>query len=184
MENGTKLTNLTEIVFPVFRLGDEKPLTLEGVTLYYRQYLEEDGEDVKEVYRVVDDKNVEGATLSLRRLKLMKDGVKLKKLNRAMFFLSDFIKLSNPKSWFIDSNGNIFQHKKSRTLKLVFKKIKRIIRIPTGGVLIEAEGVPGRHKTLYTPPLTNKYAGFLLDGMGFILYGTYEQEHKPTRRMI
>lgn len=179
----TKLTDLTQIVFPVFRLGDEKPITLEGVTLYYRQYLEED-DNIKEVYRIVDDKNVEGATLSIRRLKLLQDGVKLKKLNRAMFFLSDFIKLSNPQSWFIDSEGTIFQHKKSKSLKLIFKKIKRIIRIPTGGVLLEVDGIPGRFKTLYTPPPTNKYAGMLVNGMGYILYGTYETELKPTRRMI
>lgn len=170
---------MNQISFPVYRLGNDKPITIDNVVLYYRQY-----EDNTATYRIIDDKNIDKPTLALRRLELAKNKIKLKKLGRAMFFLADFIKIATRTTWFIDSSGAIFQYKKDTNTKLVFKKIKRIIAVPTGGALIEVEGVASRFKTLYFPSVENKYAGLLKYGMGYILYGTYPEELNTTRRMI
>jgi len=161
----------------------DKPIIQNGVALYYRQYTDEE-EIPKHVYQIIDDKNIDKPTLALRRLELSKNKVKLKKLGKAMFFLADFIKLATRTTWFIDSNGTIFQYKKDTSIKLIFKKIKKVIAIPSGGALLEVEGLANRFKTLYLPPIENKYAGLLKYGLGYILYGTYPEELKSTRRMI
>lgn len=156
---------------------------MDNVVLYYRQYEDEEGKPL-ETFTIIDDRNIDKPTLALRRLELMKQKVKLKKLGRAMFFLADFIKIATRTTWFIDSNGKVFQYKKATSSKLIFKKIKNIFPMPAGGAIIEVEGIPSRFKTLYLPPLENTYAGLLKHGMAYILYGTYSDQHKNTRRMI
>lgn len=180
MENGTNSIPLNQVSFPVYRLGKDKPITIDNVVMYYLQYKENN----KTVYKIVDDRNIDKPTLALRRLELSKKEVKLKRLGKATFFLADFIKLATRSTWFIDSKGQIFQYKKSESVPLVFKKIKKIIAMPTGGALIEVDGVASRFKTLYMPPIENKYVGLLKYGMGYILYGTYPQELTKTRRNI
>jgi hypothetical protein len=182
LENGTKPIKLAELAYPVFRLGTEKPIFTDGVVLYYRQYIIDD--ESKETYHIIDDTTIDKPTLALRRIELLKMGVKLQKLSRATFFLSDFIKLADRSTWFIDSNGQVFQYKKHKWAKLTFKKVKYVIPIKTGGAIIEVEGVPGRFKTLYVPDPSNRYAGLIIDGMGYILYGMYPEQLKDSRRMI
>jgi hypothetical protein len=155
---------------------------MEGVVLYYRQYELED--EIKETYHIIDDSTIEQPTLALRRIELLKMQVKLQKLGRATFFLADFIKLANKNTWFIDSAGTVFQYKKHKRAKLIFKKIKRIIPILTGGAIIEVEDSLTRFKTLHTPDASSKYAGLLLYGMGYILYGLYPDKLEDSWRMI
>lgn len=183
MENGTKLINLRQVAFPVYRLGLEPPNFIGNVVLFYQEYKDDEGNPIQK-YRVVDDKDIDKPTLALRRLELAKNKVKLKRLSRAVFFLADFIKLATRETWFIDSNGMVFQYKKEKHIKLLFKPIKQIIPIDTGGAIIEVEGIPSRFKTLYMPDSLNKYAGVLQDGMGYILYGTYIEPPKNSRRLI
>lgn len=175
--------DLSQVNFPVYKLGLDKPLNIDNVILYIRQYTDDEGV-TSSTYNIIDDKNIDKPTLALRRLELMKNKVKLKKLGKAMFYLADLIKLASSNTWLIDSSGNIFQYKKDSTVKLVFKKITKIIAIPTGGAIIEVEGIAGRFKTLYMPPVENQYAGLLKKGMGYILYGTYPEQYQDTKRKI
>ena len=174
---------MTELTYPVFRLGAEKPHFIDGVVVFVRQYLDED-KNLIQKYKVVDDTNLPGDTLALRRLILLKNKVKLKPINNAIFFLGDLIKLAHRKIWFIDSLGNIFQYKKSMVAKLQFKKIKYIQEIPTGGAIIEVEGIAHRFKTLFTPRNFEQYAGILKHGNTHILYGLYKEKHKDSWRMV
>ena len=183
MENGTKLINLRQVAFPVYKLGLDQPIFSGNVILFFQEYKDEDNNPVQ-TYRIVDDKDINKPTLALRRLELAKNKVKLKRLSRAMFFLGDFIKLATRSTWFIDSNGMVFQYKKEKHIKLLFKPIKQIIPIDTGGAILEVEGIPSRFKTLYMPDLLAKYAGLLQDGMGYILYGTYAELPKNSRRLV
>jgi hypothetical protein len=155
---------------------------MDGVVLYYRQYVLDD--EIKETYHIIDDTTIDKPTLALRRIELLKMQVKLQKLGKATFFLADFIKLASRNTWFIDSSGLVFQYKKHRSAKLTFKKVKRVIPIKTGGAIIEVEGIPSRFKTLYVPDANNRYAGLIVDGMGYILYGMYPEKLKDSRRMI
>jgi hypothetical protein len=183
LENLTKPISLREIVYPVFKLGAEKPHFAEGVVVFIRHYLDED-RNLVEKYKIVDDTNLPGDTLALRRIILLKNKVPLKPLGNAVFFLGDLIKIAHRKIWFIDSSGNIFQYKKSRRAKLEFKKIKLIHQITSGGAIIEVEGIASRFKCLHTPRNGEQYAGLLVDGRSYILYGLYQEKPDDTWRMI
>lgn len=164
--------NLAEISFPVFMLGYEKPQIEEGILFFFRS-----GK-----LRIVDDTNIKLPTLAARRLQVMRDGGELHKINTAIFFLGDFIKISKPTIWFIDSNGKLFNHKKSASMTLIYKKISKVI--PTNsGYIIEVEGIESRFKCLYAPS-GKTYAGILKSGSSYILYGLYEEPYKESRRKI
>lgn len=183
MENLTKVINLTEIRYPVFKIGYEKPVNIDKVDLILRTYINEHGELINK-FRVVDDKNIPEDTLAKRRIVLLKNKVPLKHLGIAIFFLGDMIKLATRTTWFIDSNGTIFNYTKSKSVALIFKKIVLRIDLPTGGSILEIEGIENRFKCLHSPLKDEKYAALLKYNNGYILYGVYEDRPKNSRRMI
>ena len=173
-----------EINYPVFKVGIEKPTVQDKVMLYLRQYRDEDDKPYHR-YLIIDDKNIDKPTLGERRLELFKENIKLKPLGTAVFFIGDLIKLATKRTWFIDNEGKLFQYKKTKSVPLIFRKITLQIDIPSGGAVLEVEGIPSRFKTLYTPRLEEKYAGILVDGFKYILYGVYDYlPEAKTRRMI
>ena len=172
-----------EISYPVFRLGSSKPHIESGVVLYITRTREEDSEDITDSYRIVDDVSLPG-NFARRRLQLLKHNIKLKKISRAVFFLGDLIKIARAGTWFIDSNGNVFKYKKSTKAKLQFKKITKVMPIPSGGSIVSIEGINHRFKSLFPPLATEKYAGVLKYGLSNILYGFYEEKYDETWRMI
>lgn len=183
MESLTKPISLTEIVYPVFKIGTERPLFEEGVVLYIYYFRHDDGTyDTK--YSIIDDRTLAGDTLAKRRIYLVKTGVKIKKLSRAVFFLGDLIKVAKASTWMIDSAGNVFQYKKTKSVKLVYKPIKQVIPIKSGGAIIEVQGIASRFKCLYKPSNNVKYAGVIEYGMSYILYDLSTEQFDPTRRMI
>jgi hypothetical protein len=156
------------------------------MTYYFKEKYTEDEEGgiiVETMLEVVDDTYLTRATLALRRLELKSMGVPLFKLNRAFFFLGDFIKVSSPQQWFIDSNGKIFNHTKTTRASLVCQKITNIFPIGSGGAIIEVE-YAHRYKVLHTPDPKLKWAGVLFDGKAPILYGLYEEQFDETWRLI
>lgn len=183
MESLTKPISLTDIVYPVFKIGTERPLFEEGVVLYIYHYRLDDG-SYRTKYSIIDDRTLEGDTLAKRRIHLVKTGVKIKKLSRAVFFLGDFIKVAKAGTWMIDSAGNVFQYKKTKSVKLVYKPIKQIIPIKSGGAIIEVQGIPSRFKCLYKPANNIKYAGVIEHGMSYILYDLSVEQFDSTRRML
>lgn len=160
-------------------MGSEKPTVEDGVILFIRHFLEG---PIK--YKVVDDTTVPGSTLAMRRLHLLKEGVPLRKLDKAVFFLGDLVKLATATMWFIDSSGLLFQYKKTTSAKLLFKKITHVHPIPSGGAVIEIEGIPSRFKCLFAPKHDEKFAGVLVHGRSYILYGLYKEQFDNTRRNI
>jgi hypothetical protein len=145
----------------------------------------EEGEIIDTVdIRIVDDQNLPGANLAIRRLQLLNSGVKLKQLARAVFFLGDLIKLATSSTWFIDYAGNVFRYVKSKNVKLTFKKITKILPIKSGGAIVEIDGIPTRFKSLYMPNAEDTHAGVLCDKASFILYGFYDKKYSDTRRLI
>lgn len=170
---------LTEISYPVYLIGENKPNVDDGVIFYY--YAKEDG-DIS--LHIVDDKTVPGNSLAARRLHLVCDNVKLFQLRNAIFFLGDLVKLAKPKVWFIDSMGRLFTYTKQTRAKLKYYKIKHLIPIQGGGVIVECEGMHTRYKSLYKPDPKLQYVGILHYGMSTILYGFYDQPYKETWRLV
>lgn len=164
--------NLADISFPVYMLGYEKPSESEDVIYYIRS----------DKLKVIDDRTIDLPTLADRRLEIKRNGGDLYNIHTAVFFLGDFIKISKPTIWFIDSNGKVFNHKKSISMTLIFRKIEQVLST-NSGYIIEVYGINTRFKCLYAPK-DKKYAGILKNGSSYILYGLYDEPYKETRRMV
>src|SRR5574343_176795 len=164
--------NLTEISWPIYKVGTIRPSDEDGVLFFI----------INDKYYILDDNSISEDTLAKRRLKLLTSGINLYKLKTAIFFLGDFLKISKPSTWFIDSNGKIFRYKKSRYVKLTCKKITKIIP-STSCTYIEAYGLPGRFISLFSPTIEEKYAGFLVIDKAYVFYGYYRERFEDCRRM-
>jgi hypothetical protein len=171
------------IAFPVFRLGTTPPTIEDGVSFYL---IGKDIEYSDAEYKmlILDDKNRPEPSFALRRLAMQNEGVGLYKLNKAIFFISDLIKLARGSTWFVDKDGQIFDYTKSMRVKLVYKKISRITPIATGGAIIEVAGESARFKTLHKPDPSATVAGLLLIKNSYVLYGLYDKMYDSTTRMI
>lgn len=170
--------NFSNIRFPVYFVGKTKPNVVDNKI--FTAYT--DGN--RDVVQVYDDKSVTGNSLAWRRLQLKNSGVTLAPLKKAVFFICDLIKLSKQGSWFIDSDGTLFEYQKTKRVPLVFKPISQIIPVQTGGSIVEVQGIGTRFKTLHAPKGTEKWAGLLLVGVGCLLYGLYDEKQEDTTRMV
>lgn len=174
---------LSDISFPVYKLGKRKPMSEEGLVYYLNRMEKEDGTLVY-IPSIIDDLNIKEASLARRRLKLLEKGEKLFKLKYAIFFISDMLKFTKGATWFIDSKGKTFEYIKKRRVPLIFKKIKKIIPNNVGGVIIEVHDIPYRFKSLFRPSIEQKFVGLLIVSGGYILYGFYDKLYSKTTRMI
>lgn len=187
MENLTNAINLSEIAYPVFKLGVDKPVTDNGLVYYHYENIEEDqdGELTERTeYRLVDDRNIPFNSLAMRRLAAKQNNAKMFRIKTAIFFLGDLVKIAKPNTWFIDSNGRLFKYQKTTRALLKFYKIKLNIAISSGGSIIEVEGIATRFKSLFSPDRDKKYAGVLHNGKSLILYGFYTEKYTDTWRKV
>lgn len=183
MENSKNIIQLKDLVFPVFRLSERRPDIIDQVILYKSEYADIDSAEETANYRVVDDKSIDKPTLGLRRLALI-GKTKIYPIGSAIYFLMDIIKIAKPNTWFIDSEGRLFQHKKSYRAKLQTFKIKQVLPAEGIGCVIELENIPQRFKSMRMPETYELYAGVLTYNHGYMLYGYYEQPIKTTWRSV
>lgn len=177
----TEKIALNDIAFPVYQLGNKPPITEDGVS-YYLYQSRETGEYLK---AIVDDKAMPGSGLASRRMFMMRDKtIKLYKIRRAIFFLSDMMKITRLGKWFIDTQGKIFEYKKTTRVRLIYRPISRVIHTGSGSSVIEVKGIASRFKTLYPPKLEEKYAGLLVFGASYILYGLYDKAYEESYRVL
>jgi hypothetical protein len=115
---------------------------------------------------------------------MLTDGVPLFPIRQAIYFLGDLLKLAKPTTWFIDSQGQLFQHKKSTRAKLVVKKIKNVFPTTGLGAVIELEDIPQRFKTTFKPDADAQYAAVLKTGLTYIFYGLYADKPAESWRLI
>lgn len=174
---------LAKISFPVYVIGKRKPL-YEDKVWFFLLGKDTKYSDAQYKISVVDDKNLPEETLSARRLKLLENNTTLFKLNKAVFFIGDLIKLAAKGTWFIDSLGFVFEYKKTIKVPLVFEKITHISKLPGGGAIIEVQGIATRFKTLFAPTHEFTHAGLLVWNKAYILYGLYDKKYKNTLRSI
>jgi hypothetical protein len=168
----------------VFRLGEKEPQRDDSVVYYATEYSDLDTSEHTATFRIVDDKSVAGDTLSRRRLRLAVDNVPLFPIRQALYFLGDLLKVAKPTTWFIDSQGQLFQHKKSTRAKLIIKKIKNVFPTTGLGAVIELEGIPQRFKTVFKPSADMQYAALLQTGLTYIFYGLYVDKPAESWRLI
>ena len=174
--------NLLEISWPVFRLGEHKPTIENNLVYYSKEYVDKESLETKIGLRIVDDKSVQGATLGLRRLSIV--GARLFPIRQALYFLGDLIKIAKQTTWFIDNTGKVFQYRKSSRAKLTAHKITKVLPLDGMGAVIEVQSLPQRFKCMYAPKPDQYYAGILRWGLGYVLYGFYNEAFKTTHRLV
>lgn len=184
MESSKKHIQLQEISFPVFKLTTRKPLEFEGLLYYKAESINKDTAEYKSNIYIIDDKTIELPTLSRRRLELKTNGVKLYSINKAVYFLADLIKISKPGLWWIDSNGKVFEYKKTTKAKLRYYKIQNWFPVPGLGAVIQVEGIPQRFKTIFRPSATETWCAVLEFDRIKILYGFYDKKYPDTWRLV
>lgn len=175
---------MSQVNFPVYRIPSGVELKREGTVRYVlREYLLADGLTYKKTVGVLDDTSIPEESLGRRRLVLKAQGVPLLALRHVCYFLADLIR--HPSSTYIDSSGKVFQYTKTTNVPLIFKKITKVLPNSSGlGTILEVEGVPTRFKSMISITKSQKYAALLRLPQGYILYGIYSEEHKPTRRKV
>jgi hypothetical protein len=174
--------NLLEISWPVFRLGEHKPTQEDNLIYYSKEYVDKESLATRVGLRIVDDKLLPGATLGLRRLVVV--DAKLFPIRQAIYFLGDLIKIAKQTTWFIDNTGKIFQYRKTSRAKLGAHKITKVLPLDGMGAIIEVQGLPQRFKCMFAPKPEQYYAGILRWGLGYILYGFYNEPFKSTYRLV
>lgn len=184
MENSSNTINLWEIRFPVFKLGRQRPQTDAGQSYYEVAYYNIETNTTTQYRKIVDDTGVAAKTLGLRRLKLKSQGVRLHKLGAAVYFLHDLVKLTQASSWYIDYAGKLFEYKKSKQYPLECRRVTQVITNDQGAAVVELEGLAQRFKVLYRPDPEHRWAGVLKLPQGYMLYGFFAAEFKPTRRKV
>lgn len=176
--------NLATIVWPVFRLSEKKPIIDGNLVYYASEYSDLDTDKRTATLRIVDDKSIGYDTLNRRRLQMAVDDVPLFPIRQAIYFLGDFLKIAKSTTWFIDSAGQVFQHKKSTRAKLIIKKIKNVFPTTGLGAVIELEDIPHRFKTTFKPDPDAQYAAVLKLGLTYIFYGLYVDKPDNSWRLI
>ena len=174
---------LAEIVFPVFRLGEKEPIKQDNLLYYRAEYSDKDTAKHTTNYRLIDDRNIDKPTLGLRRLILLQK-YNMFPIGTAIYFLIDIIKLAKSTTWFIDSHGTVFQHKKTKRAKLTTKKINKVLPADGIGCVLEIEGIASRFKTMKQPETYEQYAGVLHMDNSYLLYGYFEFPQKDTWRLV
>jgi hypothetical protein len=175
---------LSEIHFPVFKLGKQRPITEAGQAYYETNYIDTETASLSTVRRIVDDTGAPGSSLGLRRLNLKSQGVRLYKLGYAIYFLQDLIKMTVASAWYIDTTGKIFEYKKTKLCKLECFKIKDVLFNESGAAIVSVVGMGTRFKSLYPPSPDSRWVGLLKLPDGYVLYGFYNSPFKPSRRKV
>ncbi len=162
---------IKRITFPVFKIEKEpeqqndSSLT-DGLLLWNGQ--------------VIDDRNMPGDTLGQRRLQ--SPFTNLVPLRNC--YLDHLGLIKSPEAMYIDTTGKIFVYKKTKFMKLVYYKIKRVDRKETHS-LLWVQGIK-RPFTIPRPPHpAMQWVGLLhLGPLPWFLYEYSETRKKDSRRKI
>ena len=130
--------------------------------------------------KILDDKNMKGASLGIRRLQT--PHTNLFPVKYKITDLTGIIKSS--KKHFIDSMGALFEYEKTNFLKLSYYKIERIENL-TKVSRLHLHGIKKPFIVPRPPPSEIQYAGVLHNGARpWLLYDYSETKLKDTRRKV
>ena len=143
-------------------------------------------EDNEGNYKVIDNMNMPGHSLGVRRLQHLMDNTqiikrKLFKLSRPSYSLSDM--LHRKINLFIDSSGKIYNHVKTTFVPVETYKLKSFVEFQEGYVLF-VHGLHCRFFINRAPNLHEKFVQVLRVGKGFVMYGFSDKHEKSTRIKI
>lgn len=130
--------------------------------------------------RVIDEKNMPGETLGVRRLQSHRKD--LLPLTKAITSLPDLIQCKT--KFFIDSEGNPFIYNKTYNSRLKTHRIKRIERKEIAS-LLWIEGVPSPFTIAHPPAGHPPFVRMLqYEGAPWIVYDYVRRQVKDTYRKV
>ena len=158
--------NISKVKFPVYAMPSGNWYRQDGLL-----FLDE---------KILDDKNMEGDTLGIRRLQTPH-----KNLQELHHQLDNFRGILKSKSkHFVDSYGIPFIYEKSQFCRLKYYRIKRIVN-KTSNSLLYLEGIKNPFVIPRPPANEIMYAGVLHYGnLPWVLYDYSETKLKDTRRKV
>ena len=158
--------SITKIVFPVYILPSSNWQEQDGLV-----YLDN---------RLVDDRNMAGKTIGIRRMQTPMQN--LMPIKGSLDSLVAILKQSH--KTFIDTNGLPFIYEKTKSCPLRYYKIKRIERKETASVLW-LKGISFPFKVPRPPTMDLQWAGLLhLGNRPWLLYEYSEEKLSDTRRKV
>ena len=130
--------------------------------------------------KVVDDTNMIGSTMGIRRLQTSYPD--LYRLNKAIQNHNGILKQTT--KYFIDSNGFPFIYMKTKFFDLKYLKITEVIRKDTAS-LIRVKGCRTPFTVPRPPSHGMQWAGILhLQGLPWMLYEYSEEKLKDTKKKV
>ena len=158
--------DIPKVRFPVYALPSSNWMTVDGLV-----YVDNG---------LIDDRNMPGDSLGLRRLQTPQPGLRV--LNRSVPNLVGILK--RYPSCFIDSNGKLFMYVKTLSCKLKFLRIKKVERKEVAS-LLWVKGIKSPF-TIPRPPEDGRlWAGILyMKGLPWLLYEYSTEPKKDGVRKV
>lgn len=159
------IKNLSSIQFPVYLLPSSDWEVVDGLLLM-------EG-------KILDDRNMLGATLGVRRLQTE---FALFPLPTLVWDIVGIIKQRT--NYFIDSAGMPFIYEKTKTVSLKYQKIVKVERKGVASI-IRLNGVKNALKVIRPPEPGMSWAGVLfLNNYPWVVYDFSEEKKKDTWRKV
>lgn len=157
---------INKIQFPVFILPSGNWELVDGLLLIDNQ--------------IVDDKNMPGATLGIRRLQT--HFTELVPLRHSIDSLIGILKQTT--KYFIDSKGTPFIYQKTMNSSLKYYKIRKV-ELKEKASVLWLKDVNFPFTIPRPPPQETTWAGVLhIGGLPWLLYEYSEEKLKDTRRKV
>jgi len=157
---------MQSIQFPIFVIHSDNVEELDGIL-----WLDD---------QVLDDKNMEGDSLGMRRIQSP-----MKSIYPLRYMIEDEISyLKHRGTTFIDSSGKIIIKEKKRNARLLYHKIRKI-ELKDVAAVIWLEGIPFSFIEKRPPPAEYTWAGVLhLSGFPWKVWEYCEEKKKDTWRKV
>lgn len=158
--------HLKNIEYPAFKIDADNIELCDGLLFLDTQ--------------IVDDRNMPGKTLGLRRLQSpMKSLYELRKA-----VIDPVSMIRNPSGSYIDSLGRIFSYVKTKAVSLKYSLIDKVDKKDTYS-LVWVRGVNFPFNVKRPPKLDNRWAGILyMEGHPWLLYSYAAEKQKDSWRKV
>ena len=162
----SRTTNINDLIFPLFVIHTDNIEELDGILWIDDQ--------------VLDDKNMPGDTLGLRRIQSP-----MKSIYPLKYMIEDEIGLMKHRgSTFIDNEGKVINYEKTKSLTLKYHKITKREKKGVATVLW-LKDVPFPFAEKSPPDIEITWAGVLYDrGIPWKIYDFSDKKKKDTWRKI
>lgn len=158
--------SLNKIKFPVYPLDSGNWQRLDGLLFL-------DG-------KIVDDRNMSGDSLGVRRLQTPHKN--LYNLKHQVDHFRGMLK--SDKKHFIDTNGTPFIYEKTEFCRLVYYRIKKVVK-KEDCCLLYLYGVKNPFIIPRPPAESAEFAGVILyHNLPWVLYAYSERKNSDTRRKV